>query len=85
MTSPALKWKAAGRSTAITESVNSEEFNCVEPVKGRSGLRARGFFGYACHSLTPNPCSEKRVPPAKKHIPRTSTTRNGRVRKGVCT
>lgn len=71
-----VKWNAAGRSTAITESVSSEEFNCVEP-----GHR-EGFFSQhdhssesdmSWHSLIPKPCSENRVPPAKKHMPSTST------------
>lgn len=28
------------------------------------------------YSLMPNPCSENRTPPAKKHIPSTSTAHN---------
>ena len=74
-----VKWKAAGSSTAITESVSSEEFNCVEPghrvsVQVASSQR-RPFFGVTCHAdaLIPKPCSENRVPPAKKHMPSTST------------
>ena len=27
----------------------------------------------SCEALNPNPCSENRVPPAKKHIPSTNT------------
>ena len=30
----------------------------------------------------PKPCSEKRVPPAKKHIPTPSTTRIGQIKRG---
>lgn len=31
------------------------------------------FYAFTSYSLTPNPCSENFVPPAKKHIPKTST------------
>ena len=73
---PTAKWNAAGRRTAITETVSSEELSCVAPVisGGRRGSAVNVRVAETCdYSLTPKPCSEKRVPPAKKHIPRTRT------------
>ena len=40
-------------------------------------IDVRGYTGREyLYSLESNPCSENRMPPAKKHMPRTSTVMN---------
>jgi hypothetical protein len=69
---------AAGNRTPMTLNVNSEEFNCEAPTTEEKRFQKKEIAFVSVnpasrrrHVLMPNPCSLKRVPPAKKHIPRT--------------
>lgn len=72
-----MLWNAAGSSTAITLKVNKDEFSCTTPATSQNGrIFPSGGYKRArpVYEPIPKPCSEKRVPPAKKHVPSTNTT-----------
>ena len=72
----AVKLKAAGKSIAMTLIVSKEEFIWAAPIIGRrqqKSIRWGIMIDHGLDVLAPKPCSEYFTPPAKKHMPRTST------------
>jgi hypothetical protein len=56
----------------MTLMVSNDEFSWTAPVH-KSKNEGRHLYGTSMRILCPKPCSEKRMPPAKKHMPRTRT------------
>jgi hypothetical protein len=73
---------------AITLKVSKDEFSCTTPAMSQQG-HMPGFNNNkrirSEHAPMPRPCSEKRVPPAKKHIPSTNTASISQIGRSGCT
>jgi len=65
-----VKWYAAGNKTAPTLRLRREEWMWVAAAESHINLSC---MVTDVRIPVSNPCSEKRMPPAKKHSPRTRT------------